>query len=100
MGLMLEPRHKDIVSQVLSEHLSDNIKNLYAFGSRAKNTARPQSDLDLVYRGSLSKVTLSNLREAFEESNLPIKVDLLCWDELDENFKSNIQADLLPIAYW
>ena len=29
------------------------------------------------------------LREAFEESNLPFRVDLFVWDEVPESFRRN-----------
>ena len=36
---------------------------------------------------------VSNLREAFEESNLPFRVDLFVWDEVPEQFRKEIKAD-------
>lgn len=38
------------------------------------------------------------LQEALEESNLPFKVDLLIWDELPANFKTNIQNQFIEIV--
>ncbi|CAG8821255.1 1131_t:CDS:2 [Gigaspora margarita] len=49
----------------------------YAYGSRVKGTARKFSDLDLCYQENIPENILSHLREDFEESNLPFKVDLV-----------------------
>ena len=34
---------------------------------------------------------VSNLKEAFEESHLPFRVDLFIWDEVPERFHKNIK---------
>ena len=63
-------------------------------GSRAKWTSRPQSDLDLVvFATPEQRGRVGALREAFEESNLPFRVDLLVWDEVPETFRRKIEAE-------
>lgn len=65
----------------------------WAYGSRVKQTARPYSDLDMVVFATPDKKRqVSDLREAYEESNLPFRVDVLVWDEVPESFKKNIKA--------
>jgi type I restriction enzyme S subunit len=64
---------------------------VWAFGSRVKYTAKTSSDLDLVaFSNPEQKTKLALLREAFEESNLPFRVDILDWYSIPENFKTNI----------
>lgn len=46
-------------------------------GSRAKGTAGKLSDLDLCYQEEIPWNVLSHIREDFENSNLPFKVDLV-----------------------
>jgi hypothetical protein len=38
-------------------------------------------------------------QDDFEESNLPFKVDIVVWDQLDSHFQQHIQKDLtlLPL---
>ena len=36
---------------------------------------------------------VGELREAFEESNLPFRVDVLVWDSLPERFRHRIAAE-------
>ncbi|MGC5098445.1 hypothetical protein ACPXA0_25945, partial [Escherichia coli] len=60
---------------------------------RVKWTSRPQSDLDMVvFIAPDQKSQVYNLKEAFEESNLPFRVDLFVWDEVPEQFRKNIKT--------
>ena len=64
------------------------------FGSRVKWTAKDYSDLDLAVIGS-SRFDLREMRrltEAFEESDLPIRVDVVDWHAISEGFKRVIAA--------
>ncbi len=64
---------------------------VWAYGSRIKGGARPQSDLDLVAFSSPEQYqSVSELREALEESNLPFRVDLFVWDEIPPQFRETI----------
>ncbi|CAG8470055.1 6207_t:CDS:10 [Cetraspora pellucida] len=49
----------------------------YAYGSRVKGTARKFSDLDLCYQEEMPWNVYGRVKEDFEESNLPFKVDLV-----------------------
>jgi len=73
MNLQLEARHYQIVHQILSKYPY----RFYAYGSRAKKTARKFSDLDLCYQEEIPLSVISQLREELEESNLPFAVDLV-----------------------
>ena len=66
----------------------------WVYGSRVKWTSRPQSDLDLVvFATPEQERRVSDLREAFEESNLPFRVDLFVWDAVPEKFRKHIKRD-------
>lgn len=85
------------LSALLHQHLPDNVE-VWAYGSRTKGTAQPWSDLDLVIMGDNSlRIALEQLREAFEESDLPFRVDLFLWDDLPENFRKNIEQHHVPL---
>ena len=68
---------------------------VWAFGSRARRTAKPYSDLDLVVIQDrpLSLETLANLRHAFDASDLTIRVDVVDWAAISENFRNIIAQD-------
>ena len=74
--------------KVLNKHVP--FKNVWAYGSRVKGTASKHSDLDMVVFGA-SEAQLYETREALEESNVPVEVQLFRWEDLPTNFHENIQ---------
>lgn len=91
--LIMEDRHWKIISHILAKYPY----TFYAFGSRAKGTPKPLSDLDLCYFEDIPINALAHLAEDFEESNLPYKVDIVDWKSCDEVFRGLIQRDLVFI---
>ena len=80
------------VLALLARHLPNT--TAWVYGSRVKWTSRPESDLDLVvFAKPEQERRVSDLREAFEESNLPFRVDLFVWDEVPEQFRKTIEAE-------
>ena len=79
-----------IVKQLLQQYVPDY--EVRAFGSRVKHNAKKFSDLDLVImtKVPINLSILADLAEAFSNSKLPIKVDLLDWSRLDEGFQKLI----------
>ena len=68
--------------------------SVWAYGSRVKGTAHAASDLDLVaFTAQSQQPQVALLKEAFEESNLPFRVDLFIWDEIPQQFHKNIQHE-------
>ncbi len=85
------------VLALLNRHLSDTAA--WACGSRVKGISRPASDLDLVvFARPEQSAQVAELREAFEESDLPFRVDLFVWDETPESFRKHIEAEHLLLA--
>lgn len=67
---------------------------VWAYGSRVKWTARPNSDLDLVaFTTPAQQPLVSELKEALAESNLPFLVDFHVWDEVPERFHEIIRKE-------
>ena len=93
----LNPNHLATVEAILAEHVPEC--EVRAFGSRATWTARDYSDLDLavVGEGPLDWRTLSRLKEAFEESDLPMRVDVLDWHATSESFREVIERDYVVL---
>ena len=90
--LDVRPEEWAIVSGILRAFLPG--REIWAFGSRATGTAKPYSDLDLALIGAtpLPLDTLAALREAFSESDLPWKVDLVDWATTNATFRKLIEA--------
>lgn len=80
-----------IIKTILKEHLP--AYEVRAFGSRVNGKFKPYSDLDLVVIGP-EKIDLKIMfrtEEAFEESILPFRVDLLDWNALADSFQKIIE---------
>ena len=72
--------------------------DVWAYGSRVKWTSKPSSDLDMVVFASKDQYhQISDLRRAFEESDLPFRVDLFIWDEVPERFHKNIKDNYIVL---
>ncbi len=93
----LNPHDLDIVRAILQKFVPD--REVWAFGSRVKWTAKPFSDLDLAIVGdqSLPVNVVADLAEAFDESELPIKVDVVDWATTSESFRNIIQKDRVVV---
>ena len=71
---------------------------VWAYGSRVKWTARPNSDLDLVaFTTPAQRAQVADLKEALAESNLPFPVDLHVWDDVPERFREIIRKEYIVV---
>ena len=83
----------DTVKTILRAHVPGH--EVWAFGSRARRCAKRYSDLDLVIVGlqPLSLDVLAALNEAFADSDLPWKVDVVDWARIGEVFRRIVERD-------
>ena len=93
----LSPNHLATVKAVLAEHVPDC--EVRAFDSRATWTARDYSDLELAVVGErpLHWRTLARLGEAFEESRLSMRVDVLDWHAISQSFQNEIERESMVV---
>ena len=95
----LTPAQRRSILRLIEAHLPHT--DVWAYGSRVKWTSQPASDLDLVaFAGPEQRRQVVALREAFEESDLPFRVDLLVWDEIPEAFQEEIDAEHAALVEW
>lgn len=96
----LRPDHAKIVHEIIARHLPAGV-SVRVFGSRAKWTAKPHSDLDLALKGkeALPLSVLGDLAEAFSESDLPFRVDVVDWHTVAPSFQAVIDRDGLPLPW-
>ncbi|MBI4558038.1 MAG: nucleotidyltransferase domain-containing protein [Candidatus Hydrogenedentes bacterium] len=95
--ISLPPEHLATITAILAEHVPE--AEVRAFGSRIGGTARQYSDLDLAIVGE-KKVELrvmARLRDAFQESKLPFRVDLLDWRRISPEFRARIEQNYVVI---
>jgi type I restriction enzyme S subunit len=87
----------EIVRDLLRRHVPG--REVWAFGSRVKGTAKPYSDLDLAILGDepLPLATMADLTDDFTESDLPFKVDLVDWATTGERFRTVIEGERVVV---
>lgn len=89
----LSPEHLDQIRLILGSVLQRKKQgSVFVFGSRAKGNFRKYSDLDLwvEVEPQLSTEELSDLADAFVESDLPIKVDVVTPENCADAYKDGI----------
>ena len=88
----LTARQHRTVLALLSRYLPNT--TVWAYGSRVKWTSRPASDLDLVaFAEPEQAARVTELREAFDESDLPFQVDLFMWRDVPVDFRKRIEVE-------
>jgi uncharacterized protein len=67
--------------------------DVYVFGSRVAGRSGRYSDLDLAVRGpsALSLALRAEVQEAFDESDLPFRVDIVDWTLSSTVFRGIIE---------
>ena len=90
--LGMHHRDWETVRAILQAHVPEF--EVWAFGSRAAGTARAYSDLDLALAGEepLDTGRRAALHEAFVESDLPWKVDLVDWASVGDRFRQAVEG--------
>lgn len=87
----LEEHYLDLVRAIV--HRMAPQCEVRIFGSRVRGTARKYSDIDLAIVGSgrLPDHLISDLQQAFSESDLPYRVDVVDWHELSHDLQRIIR---------
>lgn len=93
----IAPNDLKTVQAILREHVPEY--EVRAFGSRVQQTAKKTSDLDLavVADKPLDAARMADLREAFSQSALPFKVDIVDLAKISESFRHLIEGDFVVI---
>lgn len=95
--LLLRPQELDLVRAILRAHVPTH--TVWAFGSRAGGQPKLHSDLDLAIIGTapLPLGTLARLRDAFDEADLPWRVDLVDWAQASAAFRQIIARNRVVV---
>lgn len=92
----LPKAHQQLVLEIIRRRLPD--ATIWVYGSRTKGSARRYSDLDLMLdnRGKgIPGSVMGNLDEDFDDSDLPIIVELRDMAETDTAFLDRIRKDFM-----
>lgn len=95
-SVTLTERERATLERILGS-FTGRIGQVKVFGSRATGKARPASDLDLIVYPPFNDRDRFDLMNAFEESDLPICVDILAADQLDPAFRQAVESHALPL---
>jgi predicted nucleotidyltransferase len=96
--LDLTPEQISTVRLITAEYLAPSTE-IYAFGSRTNGKARQYSDLDLLIKSdnAIPYQTLTELENAFSESDLPFMIDIIDWQQISEEFRTAISKELVKL---
>jgi predicted nucleotidyltransferase len=92
------PEHElEQVRAILQKYIPG--RKVWAFGSRATGgrMLKRFSDLDLAVEGKLTSLESAELEEAFDESPLPIKVDVVELGLVSAEFRERIEKDFVVV---
>lgn len=89
IDLLLE--HQTIIKEILRKYIPNY--EVWVFGSRITGKAKQYSDLDLAIISDqpLDFGQLGEIRDAFSETDLPFKVDLIDWAATSREFQAIIR---------
>ncbi len=90
----LDRKQLKLLEKIIDRHVPN--KAVWAYGSRVTWKASQTSDLDLVVFDCAS-TQIFDLKDAFEESDLLISVDVMDWEIIPDNFKENIKKKYLVL---
>jgi len=97
----IRPDHLGIVQDIVRTHLPPEVR-VWVFGSRADWTTKDSSDLDLALEGDgpVDDQRVTEMKLAFEESELPYTVDLVDIHRVGDGFRRRVmnQRVALPIG--
>jgi uncharacterized protein len=88
----LKPHELEVMRNILNRFVPD--AEIIVFGSRIHGTAKPWSDLDLAIKSksALDWKLFAEIKETFQESELPFRVDVLDWNEIADAFRRAIET--------
>lgn len=93
----LNPHDWVEVASILKRHVPT--LEVWAFGSRVRWTAKSHSDLDiaLITHEPFTIEKMAEIKEAFDDSSLSIRVDVVDWFATSDSFKKIIKKNKIVI---
>ena len=90
--IQISEKEREIVDQIISQLAPDC--DVLVFGSRYHGKAWEYSDLDLAFvgEGKLGFSRCGDLKDAFSESDLPYRVDVLDYHAISPEFRAIIDG--------
>lgn len=92
-------KRKNIVElqRIIWQYLKPGETKAFIFGSQATNKAWRGSDVDLGIEGEVTQNQLIKLREAIENSTIPFTVDVVNFNQMNQDFVKTAKAKTIPL---
>jgi predicted nucleotidyltransferase len=86
---MISEKIKNEILSIIISEINEASFCVFLFGSRAENKEKSYSDIDIGIWGEhcLDSKIRHRIEERFTHSNIPYKIDLIDFGEVDESFK-------------
>lgn len=95
-SLFLKPRYLDMLLEIFRNYCPN--AEIWAYGSRISGEAHEASDLDLVVKSfNDSSKNIYELKELVNNSDIPIIVDILDYNNIPESFQKEIEKNYIVI---
>lgn len=95
-SLFLKPRYLDMLLEIFRNYCPN--AEIWAYGSRISGEAHEASDLDLVVKSfNDSSKNIYELKELVNNSDIPIIVDILDYNNIPEAFQKEIEKNYIVI---
>jgi len=93
-------RARRICGNIIRNHLPDPAYKIFLFGSRARGTAHPRSDIDIGIEGPgpVPYETFASILADIEESPTLLSVDVVDFKRVPEEFRAIALRHVLEIA--
>lgn len=88
----LKATSEAFIRQTLRKYLQADVA-VYLFGSRARNTARWNSDYDLWIDADLPNALITGIQDELDESFVPFKVDIVTTPSLRGRFGEIVKSE-------
>ena len=96
---MINRKYIDITREIILSIIDRNNTTVFLFGSRAENSARSNSDIDIGFmcEKKIEDKLFNRIRAALDESIVPFHVDLIDFNNCDTRFR---EIALEKIEIW
>ena len=87
------------IKKILFKFLDHQKDRVFIFGSRAIGGARKFSDIDIGVKSEkqIDSLLLSDIEEAFEESDIPYTVDVVDFSQVSDKFKELAEQKIINL---
>lgn len=96
---MIDPKTREFIRTTIRSYLPDEAYKVFLFGSRVTSHHHPYSDVDIGIEGKhrVSVGILSDIQEALQESDLPVRVDVVDFSSVNLDFRRIAHMHTQPL---